>query len=233
MTEEDFGWGKKAAPAGYLDDFEGVIEAAVFQEGEYGVQLTLSIKNIDPDYTGENQNAWYSLGTGDFVVLDGGLRIGGGQFKENSKLDLLVKATLKVGAKLPPGDMASVWEGMTFHWKRMTMTSLAGRSIKIADREPEMLTPTKYLGKREIEAAAPESAALDVSIAGAFKEALKEAKEGARGPMKWPALMLKVMSKHPEMKAQVALRGRTILSGLVTKSVVAEEVDGYTLAMDF
>jgi len=124
-----------------LDDFDGVVSSAVFQEGDYGVQLTLSIKNIDPDYAGENALAWYSLGTGDFVVLDGGLRVGGGQFKENSKLGLLVKAALGVEAKLPPGDEASVWEGLTFHWKRKTMSEVSGRTIKIGDREPEILVP--------------------------------------------------------------------------------------------
>jgi len=232
VAESEFGWGKPAVPSGFLDDFDGCIATAMFQEGDYGVQLTLSIKNIDPDYTGENALAWYSLGTGDFVVLDGGLRVGGGQFKENSKLGLLVKAALGVEAKLPSGDEASVWEGLTFHWKRKTMSEVSGRTIKIDDREPEMLVPTKFLGRRDV-VKATEGEVDDTAIRKAFLAVLKEMKESERPPTKWPGLMLRVINKFPELKAQVAKEGRAILTTLVEAELVSEEEGRYSFLMDF
>lgn len=229
--EKGFGWGKDPIPGGFLDDFDGCIVGAIFQEGDYGIQLTLSIKNIDPDWAGENQPAWYSLGSGDHVVLDGGERVGGDMYRENSKVDLLVKSALKVGAKLPPGDAASIWEGLTFHWNRMTMSKVASRIIEIGGKEPEMLVPTKYLGTREV--ATVEGEVSDTAVSEVFLEILQAAEDAGRGPLKPSGLMIQVMNKYPELKAQVAKTGRTVLAGLVENGMVVMEDGKYKIGIDF
>ncbi len=235
MPKGEFGWNRNPEPAGFLDKFDGVVETAVFQEGDYGVQMVLSIKNLDPDYAGENQLAWYSLGKGDFVVLDGGLRVGGAQFKENSKIDLLVKSALKCEAKLPPGDEASVWEGMTFHWERKTMSEVSGRKIKIGDREPMILVPTKYLGKRDVtEETGSAGSDSDEAVQNALLDTLEAAKASGKGPLKWPALMMLSINQHEKgLKAAIATRGASALSSLVAAECVSEENGAYSFEMRF
>jgi len=233
VSDKGFNWGGKPEPSGFLNDFDGVIESALFQEGEYGVQLVLSVKNIDPEYTGENQPVWYSLGKGDHVVLDGGLRVGGTQYKQGSKLDLFIQAAVKLGVELPAGDSAAVWEGQTFHWERKTMSELSGRKIEINGREPDMLAPTNYLGQRAVTTLTDADSVADDAVQNALIETLKASKAAGKGSLTWPALMMLTINSNKELKAAIAKEGRGVLKELVSAEIVGEEDGKYSLEMDF
>lgn len=229
-TGSAFDWGQEGEESGFLDDFDAVIESAVFQDGQYGPQFALQLRPLDPAYTGNPVPAWYSVGRdSDYVIVDGGLRVEGPQFKNNSKVGLLAKEALRLGAKLQ-GNTADAWVGLAFHWKNVTMSSIAGREIKIQGKEPTMLAPTKYLGTHDVGAGDTGDAEIDdSSIGDLLIETLREY-QAARGQgLKWAALALKASSKNVSARQGIISRGRTIMDGLVELGEITLNDDVYSI----
>ncbi len=245
MTEErkEFDLGGPPAPSGGIpDEFDAMVESAIWEPGAFGSpQLSLSLKVMDPDYAGENPLAWYSMGRGDFVILDGGLRIGGDQYKENSKLDLLLGAFRKIGAPIPPGNEASIFLGLVCHWVRMPMSDasewITGKRRSYPTKEDgtpvTMLLPVKYLGKREISVTPGGEAVEEVNDEQIGEVLMAALKEGGR-PLKWPQLILVATRLKPEHRTAIVSRGQTVLQTLVDAGSIVREEDGsYTLGVEF
>jgi hypothetical protein len=162
MTEE---YDEFDTDKGLKDDFDGVIQSAMFAPGEYGTTLTLNLLAED----GDEIDAMYRVGP-DWATFDGGQTIEHPSKKvklnSRSQASVLVRAAMDAGAekvirersaandKIGPRGTV-IWPGLKFHW------GVVENSYDLPDPTPEdpkhMRTvtsakqyPTEFLGEVEV-----------------------------------------------------------------------------------
>ncbi len=239
-----FGFSQPPEPSTFLDDVDATIVDATFEEGQYGVQLNLSLL---VDGASEPQHAWYSLGRPkeggiSWVILDNGKRLGGPSFKTNSKMDLLVKAMQKANFPMPDpkkgeADDSVLWlVGLKAHWNLVTMSEAAGRPVVTKQVQPdgsktkvehEILIPTAFLGRVKVEMPNADAPAMDDEKVA---EAIVSVLEKAAKPLRWYGIILALSKDFPQAKVTAAARGQSIMEELVQSGLVVSGEEGYSIA---
>lgn len=163
MAEEEYD--EFDTDSGLKDDFDGVIQEALFAPGEYGTTLTLKILADD----GDELDAMYRVGP-DWATFDGGATIEHPSKKvklnTRSQISVLTKAAMDAGAETvirsrsnqngkigPRGSM--IWPGLKFHWGVVEASYDLPDPTKEEPKKMRTVTsakqyPTAFLGEVEV-----------------------------------------------------------------------------------
>lgn len=133
--------------SGLVEEYDGEVIDAYFEEGEYGGTLKLIISSPAVDDDLEN---WYPCGKKVAVVSDNEVDLSamrGGVFNKNSGVGQLIEAIktdegliAQVGEAGPA--FADSFKGLKAHWKLHTYTA----NINGEKREYTRILPTKAIG---------------------------------------------------------------------------------------
>jgi hypothetical protein len=183
MTDTSVEHDPYALSTGLPDDFSGTITEAYFaadtgftQDGSAVTVLQLSVATGLPDNPVETLKV--SCGSGWEIEDQGGrvVRVGTEkqQFNQSSNMGILIAHAIKAGAldtmrsRGVPQE-AKTWEGLTFHWNRLTLPGRDGTESK-----PKLL-PTKFLGVNGGTSTPAPAAAADSAVSPLILAKLKKA----------------------------------------------------------
>lgn len=173
--------------SGRIDDFDFTITDAIFENGQYGIQLKLTGNTDDLDVP--TTTIWVSVGTKGWTTKDGGETIvhESGKdrgFNKNSYIakwltrmidDFGMEPALKERGGDPK--IANSWVGITFHMKNESFTSTVNGDVKTTDKS----MPVAFVGFSDTTttaAAASSVASPEDKIAAAKAKAAAKATGG-------------------------------------------------------